>query len=1045
MSGGSMHSGLLGLVCLAIASAICCSSVGSSNNIMCLESERHALLQFKQGLVDESNALASWKSEKDCCKWRGIACNNQTGYVTSLDFSFSYDPYLNSTEVPLRGEISPSLLELRYLNYLDLSYNDFERTMIPKFIGSLSQLKELKLAYANFSGTVPPQLGNLSNLHTLDLSSNDFEGMVIPKFIGSLSQLKELKLADANFSGPVPSQLGNLSNLHTLDLSKNYYVRSENLEWLSHLSSLRYLNMTWLNLSEAVNWPQSVSKPTLLTELQLSGCNLPDVNLRSLSFINSSTSLQLLDLSRNSLNSSIFYWIANVSSNFVHIDLSFNKLEGPIPDVFTSMLSLESLTLWTNQLSENIEDSVKTLSCAENTLETVDLGANRFWGSWPDLKHFSKLRELYLDSNQVNGSLPESVGQLSSLETLFLSWNSLSGVITEAHFLNLSRLQYLSLSGNRFSINLSSDWNPPFQLTDGLGMSSLKVGPAIPKWILRQTNLTGLYLSNAGLSGSLPTKFWDLFSRLSDLDLSMNQIHGKLPNLSSTSSSFVNLSSNLFSGALPSFSPMLRQLYLSNNMFSEPLSSFCATQSPNLEYLDISKNLLSGELPNCWMQFQDLQVLNLGKNKLSGKIPSSLGNLQKIMSLDLSGNLLSGDLPNCWMHFQNLRVLNLGKNKLSGKIPSSLGNLQKIMSLDLSGNLLSGDLPNCWMHFQNLQVLNLGKNKLSGKIPSSLGNLQGIVILRLHDNNFSGELPSLENCTGLLMVDLGNNNLSGKIPTWIGQSLTNLVILRLRSNEFNGIIPFSLCNLATIHVLDLSHNNISGGLPHCFNNISALAYDRDYGFIVELVWKGIEIEFPNITGLRSIDISSNYLIGKIPQSIAIMTQLISLNLSRNNLMGKLPENFGNLKMLESLDLSRNQISGKIPASFASLNFLSVLDLSYNNLSGRIPTSTQLQSFDASKYMGNLGLCGPPLTPNCSRDGATQADDNKEHDKDGLISLGFFISVVLGFVTGFWMVCGSLLLKTSYRYAYFRFLDNAKDWIYVKTSVYKAKVRRTLQR
>ncbi|PRQ18583.1 putative non-specific serine/threonine protein kinase [Rosa chinensis] len=428
MSGGSMHSVLVGLVCLAIASAISCSSVGSSNNIMCLESERHALLQFKQGLVDKSNALASWKSEKDCCKWRGIACNNQTGHVTSLDFSFSYDPYLNSIEVPFRGEISHSLLELPYLNYLDLSYNDFEGTMIPKFIGSLSQLKELKLAGANFRGPVPPQLGNLSNLHTLDLYGNQV-------------------------------------------------VSSENLEWLSHLSSLRYLNMSQLNLSEAVNWPESLSKLTLLTELELFMCDLPDVNLRSLSFINSSTSLQLLDLCYNSLNSSIFYWIANVSSKFIHIGLQGDQLQGPIPDVFKSMLSLasldlsfnqleggipksfqnlcslESLTLRSNQLSENIEDSIKNLSCAKNTLETLDLIGNLFWGSLPDLARFSMLRELNLAANQLNGSLPESVGQLSSLEVLSLVQNSLSGVITEAHFLKLSRLQSLAISNNHFSIN----------------------------------------------------------------------------------------------------------------------------------------------------------------------------------------------------------------------------------------------------------------------------------------------------------------------------------------------------------------------------------------------------------------------------------------------------------------------------------------------------------------------------------------------------------------------------------------------------------------
>ncbi|XP_040368067.1 putative receptor like protein 25 isoform X2 [Rosa chinensis] len=94
-----------------------------------------------------------------------------------------------------------------------------------------------------------------------------------------------------------------------------------------------------------------------------------------------------------------------------------------------------------------------------------------------------------------------------------------------------------------------------------------------------------------------------------------------------------------------------------------------------------------------------------------------------------------------------------------------------------------------------------------------------------------------------------------------------------------------------------------------------------------------------------------------------MTELISLNLSRNKLMGNLPEDFGNMKMLESLDLSRNQISG------------------------RIPSGTQLQGFNASQYMGNLGLCGPPLTPSCPGDGTVQDDgiargtkiDNKEQE------------------------------------------------------------------
>ncbi|KAM6586396.1 hypothetical protein CsatA_009001 [Cannabis sativa] len=56
--------------------------------------------------------------------------------------------------------------------------------------------------------------------------------------------------------------------------------------------------------------------------------------------------------------------------------------------------------------------------------------------------------------------------------------------------------------------------------------------------------------------------------------------------------------------------------------------------------------------------------------------------------------------------------------------------------------------------------------------------------------------------------------------------------------------------------------------------------------------------------------------------------------------------------LESLDLSRNRLCGHIPTRLSSLSFLSHLNLSYNNLSGQIPIGTQLQSMDASSFVGN---------------------------------------------------------------------------------------------
>jgi len=111
----------------------------------------------------------------------------------------------------------------------------------------------------------------------------------------------------------------------------------------------------------------------------------------------------------------------------------------------------------------------------------------------------------------------------------------------------------------------------------------------------------------------------------------------------------------------------------------------------------------------------------------------------------------------------------------------------------------------------------------------------------------------------------------------------------------------------------------------------------------------------------------------------------------------------------------------------------MLDLSHNHLTGMIPTGTQLQSFSASSYEDNLNLCGPPLQKLCIDDGSILQLIVKNHEHS-FFGNEFYIGMVLGFVICFWTVFGTILFKHSWRHAYFRFLNNLADDIYVMIAV-----------
>ncbi|XP_058182775.1 receptor protein kinase TMK1-like [Rhododendron vialii] len=344
-------------------------------------------------------------------------------------------------------------------------------------------------------------------------------------------------------------------------------------------------------------------------------------------------------------------------ASLTRFEAMFNQLTGPVPSL-SGLTSLQFVLLNNN----NFTSFPPGFFAGLTNLQQIYIDYNPFaaWELPAALLNASSLQVLSATSANITGPVPDFIGSLSSLTTLHLAFNSLSGPLPGS-FAG-SSVQSLWLNGQRSSSNLNG---------------SLSV-------LQNMTYLTEAWLHGNSFTGPLPD--FSLTTMLQNLSVRDNQITGPVPETLTSLASLrvVNLTNNLLQGPSPRFGPSVAVDIRGTNSFcldeagvgcdprvdallsvaqavgyparfalywkgndpcNPPWPGISCSANGNITVLNFQKMELSGTISPNFLEFASLQVLNLAGNDLTGTIPNQLTTLANLTVLDVSNNNLYGKIP----------------------------------------------------------------------------------------------------------------------------------------------------------------------------------------------------------------------------------------------------------------------------------------------------------------------------------------------------------------------------------------------------------------
>nr|ABG68038.1 receptor kinase 2 [Triticum aestivum] len=437
-------------------------------------------------------------------------------------------------------------------------------------------------------------------------------------------------------------------------------------------------------------------------------------------FLGNLSRLRVLDLSNNKLEGQIPPSLGNCFA-LRRLNLSVNSLSGAIPPAMGNLSKLVVLAIGSNNISGTIPPSFADLA----TVTVFSIASNYVHGQIPPwLGNLTALKDLNVEDNMMSGHVPPALSKLTNLRFLFLGTNNLQGKnelqATESRdwdFLtslaNCSSLSTVDLQLNNLSGILPNSISNLSQKLETLQVGGNQIAGHIPTGIGRYYKLTVLEFADNLFTGTIPSDIGKL-SNLRNLFLFQNRYHGEIP-LSLGNMSQLNkliLSNNNLEGSIPATFGNLTELIsldLSSNLLSGQIPEEVMSISSLALFLNLSNNLLDGPITPHVGQLVNLAIMDLSSNKLSSAIPNTLGSCIELQFLYLQGNLLHGQIPKEFMALRGLEELDLSNNNLSGPVPEFLESFQLLKNLNLSFNQLSGPVPDTGI-FSNASIVSLTSN-----------------------------------------------------------------------------------------------------------------------------------------------------------------------------------------------------------------------------------------------------------------------------------------------------------------------------------------------